>query len=250
MPAARNVSTAVVRELAASILGIVSVIAAIAIIWAARASLPRDVYVSEMGAPGMPTAGWFRVALLLIVVGGTLIGFAARTLASMPRILRLWTPAVSLWIASAFFLVDSQVTCTMGCPLPYGASFNGQDFVHTLVAVLAFAAACWAMLQTGFARSNRKLALFSRAAALAVAVIAATGGIFSLLRFNLDFGSRLELAATTVALAWLAVLGGVLASRLVRVLVPRAETRAIREVIDERAAGERAPDEVDGPVLV
>jgi hypothetical protein len=214
--AGRSARVLVRAELAASILGIIFVVVAVAIIWLARASLPRDVYVSEMGAPGMPTAGWFQVALVCIACGGALIAWVARGIRSVPRVLRLWAPAISLWIASAFFLIDSQVTCTMGCPLPYGSSFKLQDFVHTLVAVLAFAAACWAMLQTGFAFSNRGLALFSRAAAVAVAVIAGAGGILSLLRFNLNFGSRLELAATTVALVWLAVLGTVLAVRLAR----------------------------------
>ena len=233
-------------ERAASILGVVCVFAAIVIIWVARASLTRDVYVSEMGAPGMPTARWFQVSLVLVVIGDALIAYVGRGLRST---LRLWTPAISLWIASGFFLIASQVTCTMGCPLPYGASFNWQDFTHTLMAVLAFAAACWAMLQTGFAHSNRGLALISRACAVAVAVIAGTGGIFSLLRFNLDFGSRLELLATTVALAWLAVLGIVLALQLARtitavdVLVAEIE----ETIVLGAATATSAAADADGP---
>ena len=45
----------------------------------------------------------------------------------------------------------SQVTRTAYCPLPVGPRCTWQDLVHTVVAVLAFSAACWAMLQTSVA---------------------------------------------------------------------------------------------------
>jgi hypothetical protein len=127
---------------------------------------------------------------------------------------------VSLWIGCGFFLVASQVTCTAGCPLPVGPTFTWQDFIHTTVAVLAFAAACVAMLQISLSKGSRMLAGFSLAAGLAVAVIAAAGGVLSLARFEANFGSRLELLATTIAIGWLVVLGAILAIRLAR--MPRA----------------------------
>jgi len=201
-------------ELVASVAGCLLVVAALVIIWAARLSIPRALYVSELGAEGMPTARWFQAALLLIVAGGAAIAWAGRRVRSRARLLRAWTPAVSLWIACALFLFASQVTCTAGCPLPYGDTFNLQDFLHTLAAVLAFAAACWAMLQSSFAQNHRVLAIFSRATGIAVAVIAGTGGLFSLFRFQVAFGSQLEFVATTLAIAWLVVFGSVLAARL------------------------------------
>ena len=201
-------------ELVASVGGCVVVIAALVIIWAARLTIPRALYVSELGAEGMPTARWFQVALVLIVVGGSAIAWAGRRVRSRARVLRAWAPAVSLWIACGLFLFASQVTCTAGCPLPYGDTFNLQDFLHTLAAVLAFAAACWAMLQSSFAQNHRVLALFSRATGIAVAVIAGTGGLLSLFRFQQAFGSQLEFVATTLAIAWLVVFGSVLAARL------------------------------------
>lgn len=201
-------------ELAASLGGCVLVVVALVIIWAAKLSIPRDLYVSELGAQGMPTARWFQAALLLIVVGGSAIAWAGRRVRSRARVLRAWAPSISLWIACALFLFASQVTCTAGCPLPYGDSFNLQDFLHTLAAVLAFAAACWAMLQSSFAQNHRVLAIFSRLTGIAVAVIAGTGGLFSLFRYQVNFGSRLEFVATTLAIAWLVVFGAVLAARL------------------------------------
>lgn len=196
-----------------AVFGSALVLAALVIIWGARLSQGRDLYVSALGAAGEPTARWFEGALLLIVVGGSLIAYAARGIRSRIPILALWAPAVSLWIGCGFFLVASQVSCTPGCPLPVGASFSWQDLVHTVVAVLAFAAACVAMLQMSFAVGHRSLARFSFGAAVAVAVIAGAGGILSLARFEANFGSRLELTATTIALGWLLTLGLVTALR-------------------------------------
>jgi hypothetical protein len=217
-------------EITAAFVGCVLVIAALVIIWGARLSVPREVYVSELGAQGMPTARWFEVALLLIVVGGSSIAWSGRRVRSRVRVLAAWTPAISLWIGCGFFLFASQVTCTAGCPLPYGATFDPQDFAHTLAAVLAFAAACWAMLQSAFARNHRVLAMFSGSVGIAVAVIAATGGLFSLFRFQVVLGSRLEFVATTLAIAWLVVFGAVLAARALAPPLEHARGSGVHEV--------------------
>lgn len=203
-------------ELSAAIGGSVLVIAALGIIWGARLTIPWELYVSELGAQGMPTAEWFRIALLLIVAGGSLVAWSGRRIRSSGPVLGAWTPAVSLWIGCSLFLFASQITCTSGCPLPYGDSFTWQDFSHTLAAVLAFAAACWAMLQSAFAQGRRVLAILSATTGILVAVIAATGGLFSLLRFQEELGSRLEFIATTLAIAWLVMFGGTLAARTLK----------------------------------
>jgi hypothetical protein len=203
-------------ELATAVLGCALVIVALIVIWVARESLDRAVYVSELGATGMPTAKWFQLALLMIVAGGSLVAYAGRGIRSSAPLLRAWRPAVSLWIGCGFFLIASQVTCTAGCPLPVGPSFTWQDFTHTSVAVLAFASACWAMLQTSFARGKRLLGRLSLAAAITVAVVAGAGGIFSLARFQMDVGSWFELVATTVAIGWLVIFGVLTAADLWR----------------------------------
>ena len=187
--------------------GTLCMAAALVTLWIARLSVHYDVYVSELGAPGMPTAQVFQIVLLLIVVGGALIAWAGRGIRSRGRIVRWWTPSISLAAASAFFLVDSQVTCTYGCPLPVGATFTLQDFVHTLAAVLAFAAASWAIFQCAFAVGHPALARFSLIAAIAVAAVSTAGGLMSLLRFEAVLGSRFELLATTIGLAWVVVFG-------------------------------------------
>jgi hypothetical protein len=69
------------------------------------------------------------------------------------------------------------------------------------------------MLQVSFVRGQRRLALFSRISGASVAIIAATGGILSLIGFATDFGSRLELVATTIAIGWVAVYGAVIGFR-------------------------------------
>lgn len=192
--------------------GTLCMAAALVILWIARLSVPYDVYVSELGAPGMSTARVFELVLLLIVAGGALIAGAGRGVRSRARVLRWWTPSISLAVASAFFLVDSQVTCTSGCPLPVGSTFTLQDFVHTLSAVLAFAAASWAILQCAFAVGHPALARFSLVSAFAVAAISTAGGLMSLLHFEAVIGSRFELLATTIGLAWVVVFGASLAA--------------------------------------
>jgi hypothetical protein len=191
-------------------IGILCVTAALTIIWVARLTIPRDLYVSELGAQGMSTAQAFQAALVLIVIGGVAIGWAGRAIRSRPRILNRWSPSLTLFVASGFFLVASQVTCTPGCPVPYGPGFTWPDFVHTTAAVIAFAAACWTILQCAFAVGHRALRAFSLIASIAVAVIAGAGGLMSLLNWNANFGSRLELVATTIGLAWILVFGVVL----------------------------------------
>lgn len=215
--AQRGQAVAVARQLdfAAAVAACVLVLTALAIIWAARVSLGRDVYVSVMGAEGMPTATWFQVALVLVSAGGGLIAFAARGIRVAPRVLRWWRPAISLGLASGFFLLASQVTCTPGCPVPYGPSFTWPDFTHTTAAVLAFAFACWAMVQLTCAPGRRVMAGLSLCCGIAVALIAGAGGIMSLAGWETDLGSRFEFAATTIAILWLVSLGVVIAAQTV-----------------------------------
>ena len=223
-------------DVAAASVGCVLVTTALILIWAARLSVHQELYVSELGAPNMPTAKTFELALILVGVGGSLVAWSGRAVRSRLRILALWTPAVSLWIASGLFLFASQVTCTDTCPPPYGDTFTWQDFFHTLAAVLAFAAACWAMLQSSFAQDHRVLRVFSASMGISVGAIAATGGIFSLLHFEVILGSRLEFVATTLAIAWLVLFGVVLAARGVRDL---------REARPDDAAAPSARHEVE-----
>lgn len=187
--------------------GVVLVVFALFIIWGARLSVARNVYVSELGAAGEPTAEWFRAALLLIVIGGAFIAWTGRHIRTTIRFLRAVSPAMTLWTCCALFLVASQVTCTQGCPIPYGPSFTWQDFIHTTIAVLAFAASCVAMLQVSFAEGQRTLRSLSLACSVTIAVVAGTGGILALVHVSVNVGSALELLATTVALAWLAAFG-------------------------------------------
>jgi hypothetical protein len=192
--------------------GTATVAAALVLLWAIRFQVPGDLYVSALGATGMPTARAFEVFLLLIVAGGALVAWAGRGVRSRPRMLAAWTPAISIWVACGFFLVDSQVSCTAGCPVPVpGPFFTWQDLIHTAAAILAFAAAAWAILQCAFAEGHPALRRLSFGCAVAVGAISAAGGLMSLLDFYSWFGSRLEIVATTVGLGWLVVFGGTLA---------------------------------------
>jgi hypothetical protein len=190
--------------------GAVLVLAGLATLLAARISIgtSRWVYVSEMGAPDLPTAGAFEVALLLVAAGGALIAAGAWPVRA--RLLRALPPAGAILLAAACFALASQVTCTAGCPLPVGPAFSWQDLIHTSAAVLGFAAACLAMLQLATVRGRPGVARLSLGAGVAVALVAGTGGILSLLQVWLRVGGTLEFVATAIAVLWLAVVGLVL----------------------------------------
>lgn len=214
------------RLLAAA--GAVLVLAGLTILVAARWSLGDAVYVSEMGAPGMPTAGAFQVALVLIAAGGGSIAGAASAVRS--RLLPLVWPALTILAASGCFLLISQVTCTSGCPLPLGPTFTWQDFIHTGVAVLGFALAGFAMLQVAFGNVDRALRRLSLWSAFAVAGVALAGAQFSLFRYFTDFGGLCEFVATALGLSWIALLGGWIALRAPASAQPSQEPRGFTRV--------------------
>jgi hypothetical protein len=212
-------------DVVTALLGSALIAIALVLIWAARFAYGQpDVYVSELGAPGTPTTYEFEVALLLVVAGGALVAFAGKDVRSRVRVLAFWAPAVSIWIACGFFLVASQVTCKLGCPLPTVTPFDWQDFTHICCAVVAFAAACLAMLQTSFAVGHRGLARFSLTIAIAVAVISGIGGILSLAQFETTIGGYAEFTATTLAIGWVIVYGIVIATNRLRAQRPRGES--------------------------
>ncbi|WP_123733702.1 DUF998 domain-containing protein [Rathayibacter sp. PhB152] len=193
------------------VVGALLVLAGLSLLLAARFSIgtSRWVYVSEMGAPDLPTAGTFRIALLLVAAGGVAIAIGARAVRT--RLLPGFRPALAILLAALCFALASQVTCSAGCPLPVGPRFSWQDLIHTSAAVLGFSAACLAMLQLATARERPGVARLSLVAGVAVALVAGTGAIFSLLRLWLGVGGTLEFVATAIAVLWLAVFGLVLA---------------------------------------
>lgn len=223
------------RDRVLALLGTASVLASLAIIWVARAGVPRELYVSELGADGEPTAAWFERALLLLVLGGLLVAWAGRRVVSRVVVLRAWRPSVSIGVASALFLVASQVPCTSGCPVPrFGPELSWQDLGHVVAATLAFAFAAWAMLQCAFAVGHAVIRRFSLVAAISVAVIAAAGGLMSIFDFHAWLGSRFEFVATTIGIAWLAVYGAALALERRQVTVPDEGSAPVGRVAPHR----------------
>lgn len=206
----------------------------LALVWLARGRVDRPVYVSELGADGEPTAALFEVALLLVVVAGICVAWAGRGTRSALPLLGAWSVSTSVGAAAGLFLVASQVPCTAGCPLPVGPAATVQDAVHTGAAVVAFGAACVAMLQAASASRGRVLRLLSAVCGIAVALIAGTGGVLSLVGTATDLGGVLELVATSIAISWLIVFGATTASDAVRATA--VESRARERRSSARAA--------------
>ncbi|WP_072314323.1 DUF998 domain-containing protein [Agrococcus sp. Marseille-P2731] len=183
----------------------VCLIAGAVVIGQARAAADRFLYISELGALGMPTAAQFQIGFVLVAGGILLVAVVLRDVRSRLPLLRRMTPAAALVAAGALFLVAAAVPCSMGCPSLLTDAAQWRDWVHIVAAVLAFAAGCLAMLQFATAR-ERWVARLSTICGLAVGVIAATGGIISLARGNTDIGSTLEYIAAAIGLLWLMVM--------------------------------------------
>lgn len=187
-------------------IGTACVLGGLALIWAARLTFDRPVYVSEIGAQGAPTAAVFAVALLLIAAGGFGIALASGHVRSSIRWLDRWAPAASLGFAALCFVIASQVTCTANCPVPLAdPRSTAQDLLHTVSAVLGFAAACFAMLQVAFATHLPRVSRLSLVSCVAVAGITILGGMLAIVHVATDLGAWLELVGTTVAILWIAV---------------------------------------------
>ncbi|MFA4840968.1 MAG: DUF998 domain-containing protein [Agrococcus sp.] len=183
-------------------LAVASLVAGGVLIGVARVQLGIHLYISELGALTMPTAGLFQVGFVLVIAGILLVGVVVRDVRSRVPLLRRWAPAASLVTAGALFLVAAAVPCSLGCPSLLTAEAQWRDWVHIVAAVLAFAAGCVAMLQFATA-SDRWVARLSTVGGLAVGLIAATGGIISLARGNTDVGSTLEYVAAGLGVVWM-----------------------------------------------
>jgi hypothetical protein len=193
----RSRADAVVASLAA-----VSLLAGAVLIGIARVQLGMYLYISELGALTMPTAGLFQAGFVLVVAGILLVGVVVRDVRSRVPLLRRWAPAASLVTAGTLFLVAAAVPCSLGCPSLLTADAQWRDWVHIAAAVLGFVAGCVAMLQFATA-SDRWVARLSIVGGLLVGLIAATGGIISLARGNTDVGSTLEYVAAGLGMVWL-----------------------------------------------
>jgi len=193
----------------AALLGSGAAAVSLVIIWAARAAVGRPVYVSELGAASEPTAGWFRLALLLIAASCFLIGWSIHGRSTVRPLLNwphYWSISLSVGAAGSLFFIASQVPCTTGCPLPAGSNAI-QDFSHTLSAALAFSFGIVAMLQTAASNYGAPLRVLSMCCGLAVLFVASSGGILSLLQIRTDTGGLLEFIATTIGLVWFVIFG-------------------------------------------
>ncbi|MEO8908267.1 MAG: DUF998 domain-containing protein [Microbacteriaceae bacterium] len=213
-PADAGAGTRTVAGRSALTLGALAALAGIIVIWVARASIHRPIYVSELGAQRMPTATAFAVALLLIAAGGAVIAVTGRHPRVGRRMVVAWPIGATIAVSSLCFVVAAQVTCTETCPVPFvNPAAAPQDFIHISAAVLGFAAGCVAMVQVAVTHGNPILARVSLAAGLLVGAITIVGGLLAILHRDVDVGASLEFSATTLAVTWLAGYGLWLAHR-------------------------------------
>ncbi|WP_160075393.1 DUF998 domain-containing protein [Pseudoclavibacter sp. 8L] len=175
----------------------------VATIWFTRSQVTEQVYVSGLGATGMPTADVFNTALLGIGVGALL---GAPSLAGIRSGLRWlsWSASGTLVATALAFVGASQITCTYGCPIPFTPGSTLQDLVHIVFAATGFTGAAVVMVQLATSSLPRPTRLIAWGAAGATGLVAAAGASLSLLRFRTDLGATLEFIAMTVGVVWLA----------------------------------------------
>lgn len=167
--------------------------------WSAAGSPGLGDYLSELGAPGAPGAGPYRLAVLCVAVATALIALAWRL--RLPGV----GAAAYLALSSAMFVVSAAVPCAAGCPIPIRDGFSTlPNFVHFSVSGLAFALAIGAMLAVGSADVEPRLRRLSSLAARAAVVVY---GILAGLMFVFGHGlanGLVERTLAVVCLAWLA----------------------------------------------
>ncbi len=195
----------------AAFVGALSALAGLIALIVIRIVIGKPAYVSEMGAQGEPTAGFFAASLLLVALGGALGGIGCVGVNRFTRIFRWGSPAILLIGAGLSFGVASMVPCTQGCPAPGWSDFTAQDAVHITMAVLGFVLAGGAMIFSYLFSTIRVLRQVSLFSACAIAVIAGAGGILSLTRVATELGGVLEFIATGIGLLWLVLFGFILA---------------------------------------
>lgn len=185
-----------------AMLAVASLVAGAVVIGDARAMYERFLYISELGAQYMHSAGQFQIGFGLVVAGILLVAVVVRDVRTRLPVLRRWAPAASLVVAGALFGFAAAVPCSPGCPTLLGPEAELRDWAHIVAAVLAFVAGCTAMLQFATA-DDRWVARLSIVGGLAVGIIAATGGLLSLAGGNTDVGSTLEFVAAGMGVLWL-----------------------------------------------
>ena len=177
------------------------VLLALGMMWASRIVFPGNTYVSGLGAAGEITSVAFNVSLAMVALGGAASAVGLWGMRSGRGLFGAWAVSTSLLAASAMFGVGAAVPCSTGCPIPLSPGAAPQDLVHTIAAVLGFALAGVAIIQT--LRFGRGYAALAVPSLVLVIAAASAGGILSLAGVATGLGGWLELIATTSALLWL-----------------------------------------------
>lgn len=205
--------------------GAILVVLALGMMWSARIVFDGNTYVSGLGAHSEITAVAFNLSLGLVAAGGALCAGGLWGLSSGRGVLGAWAVSTSLLAASSMFAVGATVPCSTGCPIPLSPGAGTQDLVHTTAAVIGFALAGVAILQT--LRIDRSYALLAAPSILLVIAASAVGGILSLAGVATALGGWLELVATTAALLWLAGVAGVTHRRVIAANAVRASSTLV-----------------------
>jgi hypothetical protein len=173
-------------------------------------------YVSEVAAPGMPSAGPYRAGFAVISAGVALLALAlhgppppaapfsqsawfARGLRLAPRLI-----VALLGVAAVLSAISTAVTCSPGCPLPPYEPTTARDLIHGGASVVGLVLLAVVMMlvavTTGHRTAQRRLAAVS---AVVIVPLGATLALSMLFAGRTATGALLERLILAVAVAWL-----------------------------------------------
>jgi hypothetical protein len=181
-------------------------------------------YVSEVAAPGMPTATAYRWGFAAVSAGVALLALALRSPAPQSpaagpafrgggsaRAWLGWLGARAaglipplLLAAAALSATSTAVTCSRGCPLPPYEPTTPRDMVHGGASVVGLVLLAGVMVLVSLSEAHR--AAQRRLAAVSAAVIVPLGATLALSMLvvgRTGAGALLERLILAVAVSWL-----------------------------------------------
>lgn len=203
MPRSRLGTIGLTRLLVAVAIG--SLVGFTVLLWLAwrRAGSPGLAgYLSQLGATGEASAGFYRLAVLCV----------AGAAAAMSAAWRLRSPGLEaaglLALSAVLFVVSAAVPCAPGCPIPIRDGLTTPaNFVHFGVSAAALALAVGAMTSVGCYYRDPVLRQISAGAARVATILYGVLSALVLLVGHSVVNGTVERLLALVAVGWLVASG-------------------------------------------
>jgi hypothetical protein len=155
-------------------------------------------FLSQLGADGQPSAGYYRLAVFCVAGAAAMMALAWR----------LRSPGLNaaglLALAAVCFVVSAGVPCAEGCPIPVRDGYTtAANVVHFSVSAGAFGAAVGAMASVGSYYRDPVLRRLSAVTARVATLLYGALSVLLLTAGHVPVNGILERLLALVALGWL-----------------------------------------------